>query len=382
MLEPLSALDWLSEQFATTNQRLAVTALAVGAMVFVLLASQTLQRWLNERIRPLYADIVTTVVLLGTFVVGLSVTLGVWGQTGEVQQMYAERDLGGDFVARLIVSFVVLVGTYIVARFLKRVLRELLESSAAVSQHQHEVTHRVSQVVLWGASLVIVLSVWTDDLGGLLVGAGFLGIVVGMAARQTLGALIAGFVLMFARPFEVGDWVEIDEREGIVTDISIVNTRIRTFDGEYVEIPNDLVGSSMVTNRSANGQLRLEVDVGIDYEADVEYAREIALEALADVDDAVSNPNPGVVTKQFGDSAVVLGVRFWIDEPTAPKRSRARTAAIDAIKTRFDDEGIGIPYPQRELSHRDGTEVDVGERRASDDAKRSAGPSTTSPGGE
>lgn len=378
MLEPLSALDWLSEQFATTNQRLAVTAIVVGAMIAVLLSSQSLQRRLNERTRPLYADIVTTVVLFSTFVVGLSVILGVWGQTGEVRQMYADRDLGGDFVARLIVSLVVLVGTYIVARFLRRALRELLESSAAVTQHQHEVTHRVSQVVLWGTALIVVLSVWTDDLGGLLVGAGFLGIVVGMAARQTLGALIAGFVLMFARPFEVGDWVEIDDREGIVTDISIVNTRIRSFDGEFVEIPNDVVGSSMVTNRSANGRLRLEVEVGVDYETDVERARELALEALSDVEDAVSNPEPSAVATEFGDSAVVLAVRFWIDDPTAPKRARARTAAIDAIKRRFEAEGIAIPYPQRELSSRDGrVAVEDRERPATE---RSTG--ATPPGGE
>ncbi len=88
-----------------------------------------------------------------------------------------------------------------------------------------------------------------------------------MAARQTLGSLLAGFMLMFARPFEIGDWVEIEEKEGIVTDISIVNTRIQTFDGEYVMIPNDTVGGSTIVNRSRKGRLRLEVDVGIDYDA-------------------------------------------------------------------------------------------------------------------
>ncbi len=351
MLEPLTTFDWLAEQFTTTNARLAVTFVAAAVSVAVALSSQSLQRWLNDRIRPVYADVVTTVVLVGTFVLALAVILGVWGQTGEARQLYAEYDLGGDFVARVIVSFVVLVGTSILARFVRRLLRQVLDSSVSVTEHQHEVTHRVTQVVLWSVALVFVLSVWTDDLGGLLVGAGFLGIVLGMAARQTLGSVIAGFVLMFSRPFEIGDWVEIDDREGIVTDISIVNTRIRTFDGEFVVVPNDVVGSTMVANRSKNGRLRVEIEVGVDYGADVDRASQLAREAIEDLE--VPADEPGVVTRRFGDSAVVLGVRFWIEDPTASRATRAKTAAISAIKGTFEAEGITIPYPQRELSSRD-----------------------------
>ena len=353
MLEPLTTFDWLSEQFTTTNARLAVTIVAVAVSVAVALSSQSLRRWLNDRIRPVYADVVTTVVLVGTFVLALAVILGVWGQTGEARQLYAEYDLGGDFVARVIVSFVVLVGTSILARFVRRLLREVLESSVSVTEHQHEVTHRVTQVVLWAVALVFVLSVWTDDLGGLLVGAGFLGIVLGMAARQTLGAVIAGFVLMFSRPFEIGDWVEIDDREGIVTDISIVNTRIRTFDGEFIVVPNDVVGSTMVANRSKNGRLRVDLEVGVDYGADVDRASQLAREAVEDLEAPAANPEPSVVTKRFGDSAVVLGVRFWIEDPTASRVTQAKTDTISAIKETFEAEGITIPYPQRELSRRD-----------------------------
>ncbi|MFC4245745.1 mechanosensitive ion channel family protein [Natribaculum luteum] len=352
MLETLAAFDRLSEQFTATDERLAVTFAAVGFLLFVLLSSQSLQRRLNERTRPLYADVVTTIVLVGTFVLSIAITLGVWGQTDTLQQFSATYDLGGEFVAKLVVSTVVLVGTYIVARFAQRLLREVLESSSSVTKHQHEITHRVSQVVIWTAALVFVLSIWIDDLGGLLVGAGFLGIVVGMAARQTLGAMLAGFVLMFARPFEIGDWVEIDGREGIVTDISIVNTHIQSFDGEFVVVPNDVVDSSMVTNRTKKGRLRIEVEVGVDYETDVDRAAELAMEAIDEVDEVMSVPSPQVVAKEFGDSAVVLGVRFWIDKPSARRRWRARTAAIGEIKAAFEEAGIKIPFPQRELSGR------------------------------
>ena len=380
MLEPLTALDWLSEQFTTTNQRLLVTVVTAGFSLAVLLSSQAFHRHLNERLKPLHADVLTTVVLIVTFVLSMATILGVWGQTGAIRELYERQDLGEEFVARVIVSFVILVSAYIVVRFVRRLLRELFESSSAVTRHQHEVAHRLAQVVLWTTALVVILSVWTDDLGGLLVGAGFLGIVLGMAARQTLGSMIAGFVLMFSRPFEVGDWIEIDEREGIVTDISIVNTRIQTFDGEYVVVPNDVVGSSLVTNRSKHGRLRVEIEVGVDYEADVERARELALEAIDDVPEAQAVPEPGVVTKSFDDSAVVLGVRFWVDEPTASTCTRARTTAIGAIKDAFDEHGVKIPYPQRELSGRSGTDVQLsddgargGDDRWAPDERASAG---------
>lgn len=356
MNEVLTGLDWLSDQFPTTNQRLAVTIAAVGVLLFALLSYRDLQRWLNRRTRPLYADIATTVGLVATACLSLAVILGAWGQTGEMQSLYADQGLGGEVVARAIFSFVVLVSTYIVTRVVRRVLHDVLGSSSAVTDHQREVSHRLSQVLIWLVALIVILGVWIDDLGGLLVGAGFLGIIVGMAARQTLGAMIAGFVLMFSRPFEIGDWVEVEDQEGIVTDISVFNTRIQSFDGEYVMIPNDVIGSSVVTNRSRKGRLRIEIDVGVDYEADVERAAALAVDRVEDLDQAMSVPSPQAITKEFGDSAVLLGVRFWIDKPSARRRSQARTAAIHAIKSAFDSEAIKIPYPQRELSGR--AEVD------------------------
>ncbi|MFC4543428.1 mechanosensitive ion channel family protein [Halosolutus amylolyticus] len=348
----VSGLDWLSETVESQPQRLAVTFAAFGFLLAVLISSRRLQAWLNERTRPLYSDIVTMVVLTASCVASLGVVVGVWGQTDVLQNAYDTYGFGSDAVARSIVTFILLVATFIVTRFVRRVVAEVLGSAAAVTDHQREVTHRLSQVIIWSVSLVVILGVWVDDLGGLLVGAGFLGIVVGMAARQTLGTMLAGFVLMFARPFEIGDWIEVEDEEGIVTDISIVNTRLKSFDGEYIMIPNDVIASSTVTNRSKRGRLRIEVEVGVDYGTDVDRAATLAEDALADVDLALDAPSPMVVGKSFGDSAVVLGVRFWIDRPSARRHWRARTAAIEAIKTAFEEEGIKIPYPQRELSGR------------------------------
>ncbi|SDR14135.1 mechanosensitive ion channel family protein [Natronobacterium texcoconense] len=357
----LAGLDWLSSTVETPRQQVAVTVAAVGFLLSVLLSYRRIQHWLSERTRPLYADVLSFTLLAGTCLLSLAVVLGVWDLTGDIQQQFSELGLGEDVVARAIISFILIVATSIVVRFLKRVLEEVLGSASAVTAHQREVTHRIVQVIVWSLSLVVVLGVWIDDLGGLLVGAGFLGIVVGMAARQTLGTVLAGFVLMFARPFEIGDWIVVEDEEGVVTDISIVNTRLRSFDGEYIMIPNDVISSSMITNRSKQGRIRVDIDVGVDYDADVERVSALVESVLEDLEYALEAPSPQVVSKEFDDSAVVLGARFWIDNPSSARRWEARTAAINAIKREFDANGIDVPYPQRELSNRGETDVRIGD---------------------
>jgi small-conductance mechanosensitive channel len=290
--------------------------------------------------------------LLATFGGGLFV-IAVWGLTGPLVEEVRSYGLGPQSLVNAVLGLVIFVTAYAMTDVVGRITRELSDGRRAITEHQREIIYRLSQVALYTVAGSLVLGIWGVDLGGLLVGAGFLGIVVGLAARQTLGALLAGFVLMFSRPFEIGDWVEVGDHEGIVTDITIVTTRMQTFDGEYVMIPNDVVSSESVINRSRKGRLRIEVDVGVDYGADPREAAETALDAVRGLDNVLRVPTPQAVVKEFADSAVVLGVRVWIDNPSARRMWRTRTAVVGAVKTAFDEEGIKIPFPQRELMGRE-----------------------------
>ena len=258
-------------------------------------------------------------------------------------------DLGGE----LVLSIVLLGGAYALTSVVRQFVQELTVRDNPITEHQREIIYRVTQLVLYTIAGLAVVSLFTNDPSSLLVGAGFVGIVVGMAARQTLGAVLAGFVLMFSRPFEVGDWVEIDDREGTVTEISVFNTRIQTFDGEYVMLPNDQVSGSAIVNRTRKGRLRVEVEVGVDYEDDPARAAEVVHDAVRGLDEVLSIPTPQVVAKRFADSAVVLGVRVWIDNPSARRMWRARTAVIESVKAALEREGVSIPFPQRTLSGRE-----------------------------
>ncbi|SFR93611.1 Small-conductance mechanosensitive channel [Halomicrobium zhouii] len=302
-----------------------------------------------------FAELLLRTAQLTVLVAVVTAFLVVWGVVDLSTTADDLRNAVGpnlyDAVKTVLIVAVAFVASDQLQRFIAKVARQV----DGMTEHQEEILLRVGQVTIFVTLGATILAVWEVNVGGLLVGAGFLGIVVGFAARQTLGSLIAGFVLMFSRPFTIGDWVEIGDNQGVVTDITIFNTRLENFDGEFVVIPNDQVSDRSITNRSRKGLLRLRTDVGVDYEADVETARAVALDAMEDVDAVVTSPQPQVVPKAFGDSAILLELRYWIDHPSPPRKWRAVSAVVTAVKAAFDEEGITIPYPQRTVSGRDAT---------------------------
>ncbi|MFO7834681.1 MAG: mechanosensitive ion channel family protein [Halohasta sp.] len=319
-----------------------------------------------EEVVPL-SLVVTTVVRLVQallFVVMVMALLVVWGLVDVAWWLIGVLETVLPTLTKLLVTVGLVIAGGLANNVLQDAISEFTTGTSHITAHQEQILTRIGQVALLIALLVGVLSVWNIEIGGVLVGAGFLGIVVGMAARQTLGSLIAGFVLMFSRPFEIGDWVEVGDNQGIVTKITIMNTHLRNFDGEHVVIPNDNVGERAVVNKTRDGKLRVHVEVGVDYEADPSHAAELAREAVAEASSVDGNPHPQVFPVEFAGSSVNLDVRFWISPPTPQKRWRATAEVIEAVKTRFDTESIAIPFPQRTVGYRTVDDDSVVDREA------------------
>lgn len=278
--------------------------------------------------------------------------LVIWGRLDLASWLVGSLGKAAPSFVRLVLSVSLIAGAFVGTSLLQGQIRRFGKRTDRLTQHQEEVAYRLIQISTFILVGLVILGLWEVDLSGLLVGAGFLGIVLGMAARRTLGSAIAGFVLMFARPFEIGDWVLIGDHEGIVTDISINNTRLENFDGEYVVISNDRVSDDVIINRTRKGRLRVRLEVGVDYATDLDHAEATILEAVKEIDELMTVPTPQVVPTRFGDSAIVLEVRFWVDKPSSRRRWRAIAEVVRSIKKAFDREGITIPFPQRELSGR------------------------------
>jgi len=359
----------------STEARLAATAGILLAALFagwllvprlVRTGQRLLARWLGRLLEgrgdgyreALAAALPTAVALralVGVLQVGLFAAAGaavltLWGRFDLVLAAVPVAESALSIAVRLAITAALFGGAYVASDVLEGGVEELSADSDQITAHQQQLLTRIVQVGLLVVASITTLGVWGVNLGGLLVGAGFLGIVVGMAARQTLGSLIAGFVLMFSRPFEVGDWVEIGDEEGFVTEITIMNTHLRNFDGEFVVLPNDKVTDTAITNRSREGRLRIHIEVGIGYDDDPDRASDLAREAIEALDLVENNPPPHVVPSAFGDSAITLDVRYWIAPPTPQGRWRSKAAVVNAINARFDEAGITIPFPQRTLN--------------------------------
>ncbi|WP_336344049.1 mechanosensitive ion channel family protein [Halalkalicoccus ordinarius] len=384
MSELTAGLEALAEQYPTVPARLLVSLVAFAGFALLSWVANRFRRSSNGELRGAITDLVASLVVAGGLLVLTAILIGVWGQTRTVAVALEQANVDVRTLGRVLLTVGLIAGTFVFVRFVRHLIRDLLSGHDAVSEHQLEVTYRITQVAVYLLAGLIVLGFWQVDLSGLLIGAGVLGIVLGMAAQQTLASIFAGFVLMFSRPFEIGDWVRIGEDEstgieGIVSDITIISTRIQTADGEYAILPNDEVSSRMLINYSRKGRLRLSVSVGVDYGTDLDRAQATVRETIRSLEEIMRVPTPQVVVTEFAESAIVLEIRFWINKPSSRRRWRAKHAVIKAINDAFDREGIKIPFPQRELSGR--TETGgfriADEHRASEPAPQANGSGRT-----
>lgn len=344
--------DTVQSLFASFPLKLVATAIAFAVLSGV---GELLRRagpWLKDRVDDALVESLQA-ALMAVLTAGVGFFLiAVWEAGPQVDVIVTALDLQQDDIINVVFTAGILAAAYSLTRVSKNAIRRLSRERGAITNHQQEVLHHVAQIAIFVVAGFVVLALWNVKPESLLVGASVATVMVGLAARQTLGAVLAGFVVLFSRPFELGDWVQIGDEEGVVTDITIFNTQLRTFDEEFVMIPNDLVTDTEIVNRSRKGRLRLEVDVGVDYETHVEEAMRVATEAMQEVDLLMDKPDPHVVLSEFGGSSVVLRLRFYINNPSARKMWKARTQVIARVKDAFAQEGIKIPFPQRELSGR------------------------------
>ncbi|MFC7199146.1 mechanosensitive ion channel family protein [Halospeciosus flavus] len=386
--------EWVDALFESVLGQTLGTLALLAVVVLLGLAV----RWCGPRLKRHFDDLAVETVqalfVTVAAVVAATSVVALWGGATAFELAADALELGPRDAVAAVLTLAFLAGGYAVAHLAKRIVDRFAAQREALSQHHQEIAHHLVHLGVLVVVFLLVLAVWRVNVGSLLLGAGVLSVVLGLAARQTLGSVLAGFVVLFSRPFELGDWIVVGDDQGIVQDVTIVNTQIKTFDDEIVMIPNDIITSSKVINRSKLDRLRVSVDVGVDYDTDVERATELAEAAMQEVaaDDVIlEKPDPHVVLTEFGSSAVVLRCRFYIENPTSRGMWRAKTRVIGAVKERYEEAGITIPFPQRTLGAREegafslaqrGEAVDVESGEGGESAGDSTGDSAGSDGGD
>ena len=197
--------------------------------------------------------------------------------------------------------------------------------------------------ICWAVLIVVILGKLGVNVGPIVAGLGVTGFILGFAFQESLGNLASGLMIAINAPFKLGDYVIVAGLEGVVTKVDMMMTELATADNKKVVIPNKSAWGSPITNFSALGSRRVDIQIGIDYGCDVAKAIRIALETLPTVPGVLADPAPAVFVAQLADSAVTLNVRPWSDGANYWK---VYNDVQVAVKSAFEKNGINIPFPQ------------------------------------
>ncbi len=194
--------------------------------------------------------------------------------------------------------------------------------------------------------ILIALSQVGINLGPLLAGLGVVGFVIGFALQDTLSNFAAGMLILIYRPFDVKDLVEAGGVSGTVSDMSLVNTTILTLDNQTIVVPNNKIWGDVIKNVTAQTVRRIDLVFGISYSDDIEKTERILQEIVDSQAAVLDQPETMIRMHELADSSVNFIVRPWVN---TDDYWETYWAIIRAVKLRFDEEGISIPFPQSDV---------------------------------
>jgi len=240
----------------------------------------------------------------------------------------------------------VLIATWIVALLLGRLTGRAMKRVRGASHLLRGFIAKSVRRVVLILGFFVALGQLGFDMTPMIAAIGAAGLVVGLALQGTLSNFASGILIMFYRPFDVGDAIATSGPSGMVEGMTLVTTTIKTFDNQTVHVPNNTVWGGVITNITANPTRRVDMTFGIGYDDDYDRAAEILMEIVKAHDKVLDDPAPVVRLHELGDSSVNFICRPWSN---TPDYWDVYWDVTREVKRRFDEEGISIPFPQRDV---------------------------------
>jgi len=234
------------------------------------------------------------------------------------------------------------------SHLLQRLLKAHVFSRLRIDEGIQYTLTRITHYLIMIIGAVIAFQFIGIDLTGLAIILGFLSVGIGFGLQNITSNFVAGLILLLERPIKVGDRVMVGSQEGDVVEIKMRSTTIRTLNNVAVIVPNSEFVSSKLENWSYGDQkVRLDVDVGVSYESDLETVIRSLMEVAAEHPEVLKNPAPDVLHRGFGDSAWNMRLRIWLEHPR--RHPEVQSDINCAIVRKFQRNGVEIPFPQRDL---------------------------------
>jgi len=339
--------------FGITGNGLAVIILVCGIAIAVLLFLTV--GWLQRRadrtesqIDDIVMAAIGTPAVIAVLIIALYLALQV-----------ADLPAGLEWIkeSRYLDAFFVIIGAWVISSF----------AYDFISIYGHRIASRtetdfddrmialglvITKYVIWFAAILIILEILDIDVTPLLAGAGIVTLAVALAAQDIFSNFFGGAVIAVDKPFKLHDRIKIDEYYGDIINVGPRSTRLRTLDNRIVTIPNSKLVDSFIINYSLpEPKLAVRIPIGVAYGSDVARVKEILLEVAREMaeryDYILSDPTPSAYFLEFGDSSLNFMLIAWTDSYSLVWD--AQDAINTCIYQRFEEEGIEIPFPQRDI---------------------------------
>lgn len=254
-----------------------------------------------------------------------------------------------DLVTGFVIQAVIALVIFIVGKWIARQAANLVQRMMVHRSMDVALVNFINSLVYW-ALLAFVTIAALGQLGiqtaSFVAIIGAAGLAIGLALQGSLSNFASGVLILIFKPFKVGDFVEVAGTSGVVKNIQIFTTELATGDNKQVIIPNSGVTGGNITNYSANDTRRVDLVMGISYEDDIDKARNLMWDEINKDDRILNEPAATVAVVELADSSVNFVVRPWVK---TTDYWGVYFGLTEAIKKRFDAEGITIPYPQRDV---------------------------------
>ncbi len=247
------------------------------------------------------------------------------------------------------IQIIAAIAIVLIGRMFARVLTNGIRKLMSSQEVDKILQTFVSNLVYWALMTFVIIAA-INQVGiqttSLIAIIGAAGLAVGLALQGSLANFAAGVLIVMFRPYKVGDFVEAAGIAGSVVQVQILTTVLKTSDNKQIVVPNAQIMGSIITNYSANETRRVDLVIGIGYDDDIDKVRD-TVHQLVDADDRIlKDPACLIAVSELADSSVNFVVRPWVK---TADYSAVNFGLTEAIKKRFDKEGISFPYPQQDV---------------------------------
>ncbi len=244
----------------------------------------------------------------------------------------------------VILGIVILVLAWGVATLARKLILRATRRFDAVDDSVGKILSGVARTIIWLFAALIILDLLGINTASILTVLGAAGLAVGLAMKDSLSNIAAGIMLLFLRPYKLGDYIDCGSVSGTIREIGLFTTTLTTPDGLYIAAPNSVLFGSPIKNYSRNPQRRADVTVGIAYGDSLAQGMEILLKLMKDHPLILQNPAPEVLVSELADSSVNLTLRFWTENQNYWEAYWSVKAQLKGV---LEGAGLNIPFPQR-----------------------------------